>query len=282
MRAARRRFTAGSIESATGHAGTHSDDPPSKAPATIPGAKLKTGRDARALLFFEGAAMLPRLNIRNTTEIRLAPVLEARSLDAETGIVEGYASVFGGPPDSYGDIIAPGAFNRTLDEHKAEGTFPAMLWCHRANEPVGRWLDLREDERGLFARGKLNLNTSAGRETHAHVKGGDVSGFSIGFLLPDGGRKRNKEGSWTITDLDLLEISVTPVPANRRARVSAVKSLQSKSELIDMLRDGGLPKAAAARIAAGGWPALAGSDHQKATDLAERIRFVTANLRKLP
>lgn len=274
-----RRFVNGSIESATGQAGAHSDDPPSKAPATIPGAKHQTGKHARALSFLEGAAMPPFLKIKNSAEIRLAPVLEVRARDADAGVIEGYASVFGGPPDSYGDIIAPGAFKRTLAEHKSEGSTPAMLWCHKGDEPVGRWLELREDATGLFARGKLNLDTQAGRETHAHVKGGDVSGFSIGFVLPEGGRTRNSEGSWTITDLDLWEISVTPIPANRRARVNAVKSLQSKSELIDMLREGGLPKAAAARVAAGGWPALAGQDHQKAIDLAERIRLATANLR---
>lgn len=223
--------------------------------------------------------MFSRMKCKNAEEIRLSPSLEVRAADAETGIVTGYASVFGGPPDSYGDIIAPGAFARTLAEHKAERTTPAMLWCHRADEPVGRWLEMYEDQRGLFVRGKLNLETTAGRETHAHIKGGDVSGFSIGFLLSDGSRHRNAEGSWTITDLDLWEISMTPIPANKRARVSSVKSLQSKSDLIEMLREGGLPKAAAARIAAGGWPALAGNNHEKANDLAERIARATANLR---
>ncbi|TYR32126.1 HK97 family phage prohead protease [Mesorhizobium microcysteis] len=223
--------------------------------------------------------MSSKLHIKNTPEIRLAPVFEVRSAEAATGIVTGYASVFGGPPDSYGDIIAPGAFTRTLAEHKSESTTPAMLWCHRSDEPVGRWLELKQDGHGLFVRGKLNLDTQAGRETHAHIKGGDVTGFSIGFLLSEGSRKRNDDRSWTITDLDLWEISVTPIPANKRARVSEVKSLQSKSDLIEMLREGGLAKAAAARVAAGGWPALSGNNHEKATDLAQRIARATATLR---
>ena len=38
----------------------------------------------------------------------------------------GYGAAFGNV-DAYGDVIAPGAFTKTLSEHAAAGTMPAML-----------------------------------------------------------------------------------------------------------------------------------------------------------
>jgi HK97 family phage prohead protease len=213
-----------------------------------------------------------------TVATRMTAPLELR-FEGSAGGIEGYASAFGGPPDSYGDIIERGAFKRTIGDHKREGTMPAMLWAHDPTKPIGRWTDIREDDFGLYVRGSLNLDTSGGKDAHQHLKHGDATGLSIGFVIPQSGARQ--DGATTIlTDIDLMEVSAVVFPANRRARVSGVKALQSKSDLIDMLREGGLPKAAAARIAAGGWPALAGDDHQKAIELAAAIKRATADLRR--
>lgn len=222
------------------------------------------------------------LHIKNSPALRLSPTVEVKfSSETENGTIEGYASAFGGNPDSYGDIVQKGAFLRSLAEHKQERTMPAMLWSHDQREPIGKWIDMHEDEFGLFVRGKLNLDTSRGRDAHAHVKHGDATGFSIGFYVGEQGHKHGANGTTILTDIDLVEVSAVVFPANRRARVSGVKTLQSKSELIDMLREGGLPKAAAARIAAGGWPALTNADQQKAFELADMLDRATNDLRKL-
>ena len=84
-----------------------------------------------------------------------------------------------------------------------------------------------------------------------------------------------------LEELALYEVSVVTFPANTAATVAAVKNITSKSELVDLLREVGLPKTAAARVAAGGWPALAGADHHKATDLAAIIDAATAQLRRM-
>ena len=39
-----------------------------------------------------------------------------------------------------------------------------MLFQHDPSEPVGIWLELREDFRGLFARGRLIPEVARGRE----------------------------------------------------------------------------------------------------------------------
>lgn len=213
--------------------------------------------------------------------MRLAPALRVKFADTERGVITGYGSTFGGTPDSYGDVIAPGAFARSLAEHKAAGTMPLLLWQHRAAEPIGRIAELKEDDHGLYLEGRLNLETTRGRDAHAHLVAKDVDSFSIGFFIADGGQTRNADGTSLLTDLDLAEVSVVSFPANRNARIQHAKSLESKSELVDLLREGGLSRTAAQRVAAGGWPALAGEDNRQALELARRVLQAVDDIRSM-
>lgn len=221
------------------------------------------------------------LHVKSNPDLRLSPAvaLEVKFAPGGAGEIEGYASAFDGPPDAYGDLISKGAFRRTLAEHRSGGTMPAMLWAHDLGRVVGRWLDMAEDDFGLRVRGQINLATTEGKNAYEHVKSGDVGAFSIGFLIPEGGSTVRGRAR-VITDLELVEVSLVAMGANRRARVAGVKSLAAKSDLIDLLRDGGLSKAAAARIAAGGWAALSGADHQKAIDLAADVARATQSLKE--
>src|SRR3546814_6329952 len=53
---------------------------------------------------------------------------------SDEGTFEGYASTFGGSPDSYGDVVLPGAFAESLVRHQREGTMPLLLWGHTARD----------------------------------------------------------------------------------------------------------------------------------------------------
>lgn len=204
-------------------------------------------------------------------------------LDAKTGadgVIEGYASVFGPPPDRQGDIVQPGAFARTLREIKAEDVAVPMLWAHKQERPIGRWTSLVEDRRGLAVRGVLNVKTRDGAEAYEHIRGGSATALSIGFLIREGGRKYLGDGVFSLVDIDLAEISVVPCPANRRAKIETVKSISSRAELIDALHESGLPKRAAIKVASGGWAALNGDDnHVKAKALISTIEAATARLK---
>ncbi|NHZ38867.1 HK97 family phage prohead protease [Massilia aquatica] len=148
------------------------------------------------------------------------PLLEVRS-QAE-GIVTGYASVFGGI-DSYGDQVAKGAFGASLAHHRAQGTAPVMLWAHKADTPIGRWVEISEDSRGLLVTGQINLKTTAGQQAFEHLRAGDITGLSIGYRVVKGGAKM-REGVNVLTAIDLAEISVVSVPADSSARISEVKA----------------------------------------------------------
>ncbi len=180
---------------------------------------------------------------------------------AETGEFEGYGSVFG-VKDSYGDIVVPGAFAKSLSNWKAKEMLPAMLWQHRMDEPIGIFTEMYEDEVGLFVKGRLLIEDDPmAKRAHAHMKAGSISGMSIGYILNDWEWDRNKE-AYILKEIELWEVSLVTFPANDEARVAEVKSALSSGELPApslverCLRDAGFSRTQAKTIIGGGYKAL--------------------------
>lgn len=173
----------------------------------------------------------------------------------EEGTIEGYGSVFG-DLDSYYDIVAKGAFKRTLKDAKAAGRLPAMLWQHNPDQPIGVWTDMYEDDKGLVVKGTL-ADTQLGREAHTLMKMGALSGLSIGYRTVKY-KMDNDSGVRTLQDVDLLEVSPVTFPALDSARLSAVKSaeeIKTEREFEEFLRDAGFSRTVAKAIVAGGYKA---------------------------
>lgn len=147
------------------------------------------------------------------------PNLELKA--EQSGFIEGYGSVFGGR-DSQGDVVEFGAFTKSLKK-----TPPLMLWQHRQDAPIGKWTEAVEDTRGLYLRGKINTQTTAGRDAFEHLKAGDISGLSIGFRLPAGGSRTEGDTRY-LHEIDLAEVSVVSMPANPEARITSVKAQTQK------------------------------------------------------
>ena len=169
----------------------------------------------------------------------------------DDGTIEGYGSVFG-VRDNYDDIIAKGAFAASLAEHKAAGTMPAMLWQHSADAPIGVWTDMVEDEKGLYIKGQLVMDTVRGKEAHALLKAGALNGLSIGFMSKQWAYDRDTDVR-TLTEIDLWEVSLVTFPANEKARVTNVKSIESIESIRDveeMLRERGFSKTEAVALVA--------------------------------
>lgn len=167
---------------------------------------------------------------------RTAPVLEIKALK-ETGEFEGYGSTFGGEPDAYGDVIAPGAYTDSLAAHRAKGTMPKLFWQHDPSEPIGKWSSAVEDSRGLLLQGKLNMDVQRGREAHALLKAGDIDGLSIGYRIKEYSVDTDT-GVWTLERLDLIEVSVVSVGANENAVVQSVKAAKAAHDLTEKLKAG--------------------------------------------
>lgn len=165
-----------------------------------------------------------------------APVLEIKALK-DNGEFEGYGSTFGGEPDSYGDVIAAGAFADSLAAHKTAGTMPKMFWQHNRDEPIGKWTEAIEDAKGLFLRGRLNMDVQRAREAHALLKNGDIDGLSIGYRIKEY-KVDTETGVWTLEKLDLKEVSVVSIGANENATITSVKALKAAHQLTEKLKAG--------------------------------------------
>ena len=194
------------------------------------------------------------------------------------GSFSGYASLFDAV-DLGRDVIEPGAFAASLKRRGASDV--RMLYQHDPDQPIGRWLSIREDARGLHVEGKLALGVARAREVHELMKSGALDGLSIGFQTL---RARNeaKAGVRRILSADLWEISVVTFPMQPGARVTAVKAAGilplTRRELERRLtRDAGLSRRQARGLIARGFGAL--SDRQDAGP--EDLKRLERQLRNL-
>ena len=178
----------------------------------------------------------------------------------EEGKFSGYDSVFGNV-DLHRDVIMPGAFAKSLDRHKSNGTLPAMLWQHSMKDVVGVYDAMEEDERGLKLSGELFIKDSIPEADKAYtlMRRKAVTGMSIGFNIPKGGEEFNKEKDiWEIKEVDLVEVSIVTWPANPEAQIQSVKEAMANPRKFErLLRDAlQLSGPEAKRLMSGGYDAM--------------------------
>jgi len=197
---------------------------------------------------------------------------------SESGVIEGYASIFGNI-DSYGEIVEPGAFDKSLAKSVKSGRPIKMLWQHDPHQPIGVWDELSEDTRGLRVKGRLLIEQSPkAREAHGLLMAGALDGLSIGYRTIKAGPSKSKPDALSLLELDLLENSIVTFAANDRARVEVVKSildggkLPTVREFEEVLGDLGFSKKLRVAIASAATPHLRGEPEGKADELAEFLR----------
>ncbi|EII48312.1 phage prohead protease, HK97-like family protein, partial [Escherichia coli 2.3916] len=101
------------------------------------------------------------------TKQRLDIPLNLKSV-SDSGEFEGYGSVFG-VKDSHDDVVVPGAFTTTLHKWSEKKALPALLWQHRMDEPIGVYTEMKEDDVGLYVRGRLLVDDDPlAKRAHAH------------------------------------------------------------------------------------------------------------------
>lgn len=167
------------------------------------------------------------------------PVMDFK-YDESTGEFTCYANVKN-VIDHAQDRSVDGCFTASIERHKSKGTMPKQLWMHNPYSlPVGPWLDMKEDEKGLFMRGRLS-KTSMGTDIEILAKDGALDSFSIGYVVI--------QEKWNI-DLkcnDLLEVDVKEVSwvnfaCNEESLLQNIKNhmeegeLPSKSELRELFK----------------------------------------------
>lgn len=170
----------------------------------------------------------------------------------EDGTFKGYGSVFGNV-DSYNEIVAPGAFTKSLARIKKSGNPLPALWQHRSGEPVGGYSVLEEDSHGLKVEGFMVMEDPIAARAHIYMKRRIVTGLSIGYYVT---KSSFDEQTYirTLEELDLIEISIVTFPANADAQIDSVKSKvaagsASVRQVEEFLRDAGFSKSIAVSMA---------------------------------
>ncbi len=153
----------------------------------------------------------------------------------DDGLEEGqflvYPSTFTKTPDSYGDIVKPGAFLDSIAEWKASGNQMPALYGHRMDDPdffVGGASpdDMGEDEHGWFVKGAFDLESPKGKQVYRLVKGKRLNQLSFAFDVEDEGQVELDDGTKAneLRKLKVYEFSFVPIGANQDTSVVAVKA----------------------------------------------------------
>lgn len=149
--------------------------------------------------------------------------LNFRASVNDEGIFEGYLSTYD-DVDSYGTYFMPGAWDRSIERFNSGEVIP-VLWSHDRSKPIGKFTELKSDEKGLWGRGKLTLEDPQAKIAYAHMKDGSVMGLSVGFEMDYDNVIYNRLlDALGIAEADLFECSVVVFPANSNAKITNFKS----------------------------------------------------------
>jgi HK97 family phage prohead protease len=180
---------------------------------------------------------------------RMTFAAEVKADTGAEGVVEGYASVFN-VQDRGGDIVTPGAFAASLTKGR-----PLMFFGHDPDRVLGVWDEVAEDDRGLRARGRINMEKQLGRDVMSDIRMGALRGLSIGYRVQD---REIRGATRLLKQVDLVEISAVALPMNGDALIDAVKAADMTEREFERLltQDAGLSRSVARRLMADGFKAI--------------------------
>lgn len=167
---------------------------------------------------------------------------------SDDSVIEGYASLFGAV-DQGGDIVSKGAYAASLKRLSEAGRAVKLLWQHDPSQPIGIWDEVREDERGLWVKGRLLTDVARAREAASLIAAGAIDGLSIGYRTVKAAK--DEAGRRVLSELDLWEVSLVTFPMLPDARIGA----KSDGVADGVLRDIAAAVNDARRLLAGSDPA---------------------------
>ena len=182
--------------------------------------------------------MNKRINTYNVKGQNLA----IKDLDLEKREVAVYLSRFD-VIDADNDMIIKGAFKKSIKERGVNSTSNrkiAFLRYHNWEMPIGTFKSLEEDNKGLFAVGKLGTST-LGEDALKDYDEGIIKEHSIGFRYINDKIKFIEDetmengGYYQIKELQLWEGSAVTFGANQYTNVIDVVKSEGKKDIIEEL-----------------------------------------------
>lgn len=145
----------------------------------------------------------------------------------DAGKISGYFSTYDEEADSYGDIVAPGAFTETIEKRKATGHPFPLCFNHNMDAVIGTVDSIEDTEKGPLITASF-FNTEKAQEVREMVKSGAVYQFSFAYDIVEAEKPTDEQKAkgieQVLTKLNLYEVSVVVVPANQNAVVTDIKS----------------------------------------------------------
>lgn len=153
--------------------------------------------------------------------------------EGDAGTISGYFSTYDRIPDSYGDVIAKGAFTETIAKRKESGHPFPLCWNHDLNIIIGSVdpADIEDTDKGPLMMAKF-FNSELAQEKREIVKSGVVFQFSYAYDVLEAGPVELEDGvkANELRKLDLFEISIVPIPANQNAVMTDIKAGRRNSK----------------------------------------------------
>ena len=142
----------------------------------------------------------------------------------------------------------PEGFAQWADEFAKSGKPLPMYFQHDdMSMPVGEWQEFTFTEKGMEAKGRLFLNTTAGKDLHTIMKESPamVGGVSVGAyadeyaMVDENGDPLDddddmEEGFFQITKGGLQEVSIVMQPNNLECNVSKLESCFREDGTLDL------------------------------------------------
>ena len=141
--------------------------------------------------------------------------------DIESLFIEGYASTV--DIDRSGDVVPKSVWEKGIQNYLKN---PIILAQHDYDDPIGRMVDYRVDDKGLWVKARIS---SAAEEVYGLIKDQVLTAFSIGFKIHDAEYNSAAE-VFVIKELELVEISVVSVPCNQNTLFDLSKAFTSASD----------------------------------------------------
>jgi len=156
---------------------------------------------------------------------------ETKRLKNSKGLkIAGYANTT--DKDRVGDIVTAEAWAKGVANYRKN---PVLLYQHKHDQPIGKVDKVTVDRKGIFVDAMVSDAAEKLHGVQTLIKDGALKSFSVGFRVKDG-RYDEKTDCMTITDVELLEISVVSVPANQNSLFSIRKSFEGDSDYEEFVK----------------------------------------------
>lgn len=151
----------------------------------------------------------------------------------DLGTIAGYFSTYDKTPDSYGDIIEPGAFTETIKAREESGHPFPLCFNHDFSAVIGAVKSIEDTDKGPYIEADF-LDTTLAQDVRKMLLSGAIYQFSFAYEVK-GWREPNEEEKKAgvtnvLTKVDVFEISVVTVPANQNAVATEVKAIEPETK----------------------------------------------------